>query len=51
MENNLNRRSLLKSAGTALALGTLGFVAGKHELFPIPQGEVDLAGLTQNPGY
>lgn len=28
-----------------------GFVAGKHELFPIPQTEVQISGLTQNPGY
>ena len=30
-----------------------GFVAGKHEVFPIPQIEIDLAGgrWEQNPGY
>lgn len=30
-----------------------GFVPGKHELFPIPQVEIDLAGgnWAQNPGY
>jgi hypothetical protein len=28
-----------------------GFVSGKHEVFPIPQVEVDISGLTQNPGY
>ena len=30
-----------------------GFVEGKHELFPIPQVEIDLAGgnWAQNPGY
>jgi len=30
-----------------------GFVVGKHELFPIPQLEIDLAGgnWAQNPGY
>lgn len=29
------------------------FVKGKHELFPIPQEQIDLSGgqLTQNPGY
>lgn len=29
------------------------FIKGKHELFPIPQTEIDLSGgnLTQNPGY
>ncbi|PSL50328.1 putative outer membrane starch-binding protein [Chitinophaga niastensis] len=28
-----------------------GFKAGKNELFPIPQKEVDISQLTQNPGY
>jgi starch-binding outer membrane protein, SusD/RagB family len=28
-----------------------GFVAGKNEVFPIPQQEVEISGLTQNPGY
>jgi len=28
-----------------------GFVANKNELFPIPQQEIDISGLTQNPGY
>ncbi|WP_202928088.1 RagB/SusD family nutrient uptake outer membrane protein [Cyclobacterium salsum] len=30
-----------------------GFIAGQHELFPIPQVEIDLAGgnWEQNPGY
>ncbi len=29
-----------------------GFVAGKHEVFPIPQTERDLnPNLSQNPGY
>ena len=28
-----------------------GFSAGKHEVFPIPQEEVDISGLTQNTGY
>ncbi|GIV31771.1 MAG: hypothetical protein KatS3mg030_073 [Saprospiraceae bacterium] len=29
------------------------FVAGKHELLPLPQSEIDLSGgkLQQNPGY
>lgn len=42
---------LVRTGKAATVLGPLGFVTGKHELFPIPQGEVDLAGLTQNPGY
>ena len=28
-----------------------GFVANKNEVFPIPQTEVDISGLTQNNGY
>ncbi len=28
-----------------------GFTPGKHELFPIPQDEVTISGLTQNAGY
>jgi hypothetical protein len=27
------------------------FVVGKHEVFPIPQHEIDVSGLTQNNGY
>lgn len=34
-------------ASTVLA----GFVAGKHEVFPIPQTEIDISGLAQNNGY
>ena len=41
---------LVRTGKAATVLGPLGFVAGKNELFPIPQGEVD-GGLTQNPGY
>jgi len=39
---------------TGRAAGTIpGFQAGKHELFPIPIQEIELAGNTwdQNPGY
>lgn len=28
-----------------------GFVAGKNEVFPIPQQEIDISGIAQNPGY
>ncbi|MEP6712281.1 MAG: RagB/SusD family nutrient uptake outer membrane protein [Ferruginibacter sp.] len=28
-----------------------GFKTGKNEVFPIPQSEIDVSGLTQNPGY
>jgi hypothetical protein len=33
--------------------GTKGFVAGKNEVWPIPQNEIDLSAgvLIQNPGY
>jgi hypothetical protein len=27
------------------------FRTGKHEVFPIPQTEIDISGLAQNPGY
>lgn len=42
---------LVRTGKASAVLGTSGFITGKHELFPIPQGEVDLARLTQNPGY
>ncbi len=34
-------------------LGSLGWVAGKHEVYPIPQEEIDKSegSLVQNPGY
>jgi hypothetical protein len=41
-------------AGTVLrAHGKAGFTDGKHELFPIPQAQIDLSSgrLKQNPGY
>lgn len=28
-----------------------GFVTGKHEVFPIPQEEIDISEFAQNPGY
>lgn len=43
-----------KRAGDAMAAaGKLGFEQGKHDLFPIPQSEIDLSGgvLIQNQGY
>ncbi len=37
---------------TGKAAGKItGFVVGKHELFPIPQEEITISGLAQNPGY
>jgi starch-binding outer membrane protein, SusD/RagB family len=28
-----------------------GFVVGKNEVFPIPQEEIDISGIKQNPNY
>jgi len=44
---------LVRTGRAASVLGPLGFVSGKHELFPIPQNEIDLSGgsLNQNPGW
>lgn len=38
--------------GTAV-FGSRGWKAGKNEVWPVPQNEIDLSGgaLTQNPGY
>lgn len=40
-------------AGERMRAVGKNFVDGKHELFPIPQGEIDLSegALEQNPGY
>ena len=32
-------------------LGPLGFKSGKNENFPIPQSEIDITQMQQNPGY
>ncbi|QQS51642.1 MAG: RagB/SusD family nutrient uptake outer membrane protein [Bacteroidota bacterium] len=44
---------LVRTGKAAEVLGPLGFVTGKHELFPIPQNEIDLSqgALTQNPNW
>ncbi|MEO0790409.1 MAG: RagB/SusD family nutrient uptake outer membrane protein [Bacteroidota bacterium] len=46
---------LVRQGRAAEVMGAISpnFVAGKHELFPIPQGEIDLSqgALDQNPGY
>lgn len=46
---------LVRTGRAAPLMQALGkaFVEGKHELFPVPQGEIDLSegALTQNPGY
>ncbi|MCB4798274.1 RagB/SusD family nutrient uptake outer membrane protein [Neotamlana laminarinivorans] len=37
---------------TGQAAGVIdNFVTGKHEVFPIPQDEIDISGIEQNPGY
>ncbi len=42
-----------RAAERMMAVGKTNFVPGKHDLFPIPQSEIDLSGgaLVQNPGY
>jgi len=44
---------LLRTGRAASVLAKYGFQAGKHELYPIPQSEIDLSGgnLEQNPGW
>ncbi|WP_276372097.1 RagB/SusD family nutrient uptake outer membrane protein [Chryseolinea sp. H1M3-3] len=44
---------LLRTGKAQEVLGPLGFIAGKHELLPIPQSEMDLTNNTweQNPGW
>ncbi|MBL7857685.1 MAG: RagB/SusD family nutrient uptake outer membrane protein [Cyclobacteriaceae bacterium] len=44
---------LVRTGKAAAVLGPLGFVAGKHELLPVPQNEMDLTQntWTQNPGW
>jgi hypothetical protein len=44
-------QDLVRWGKAAQELGSLGFVAGKHELLPIPQYDVRAGSLTQNPGY
>lgn len=38
-------------AQAAMAVAGKTFIVGTHELFPIPSGEIAIAGLAQNPGY
>lgn len=44
---------LVRTNKAAAVLGPLGFKSGVHELFPIPQAEIDLSQgkLDQNPGW
>lgn len=44
---------LVRTGKAPEVLGPLGFMENKHELFPIPQAEIDLSEgiLEQNPGW
>lgn len=44
---------LVRTGRASQVLGTQGFQAGTHELFPIPQSQIQATNgaLTQNPGY
>ncbi len=44
---------LVRTGKATTVLASRGFVAGKHELLPIPQNEIDLSQgtLTQNPNW
>lgn len=44
---------LVRTGQAPTVLGPLGFVEGKHELFPVPQSEIDITegAISQNPGY
>lgn len=53
MEGGYRLFDLIRTGRVASVLGPLGFVAGKHELLPIPQNEIDISQgtLTQNPNW
>lgn len=44
---------LIRTEQAAIVLGPLGFTAGKNEVLPIPQAEIDVTNgvLKQNPNY
>jgi starch-binding outer membrane protein, SusD/RagB family len=44
---------LIRTGRANQVLGPRGFIAGKHELLPVPQTEIDLSqgALTQNPNW
>jgi starch-binding outer membrane protein, SusD/RagB family len=44
---------LIRTGKASQVLGPYGFIAGKHELLPIHQSEIDISqgSLTQNPNY
>ena len=44
-------QDLVRWGKATVELGPLGFVAGKHEVLPIPDYDVKTGHLTQNPGY
>ncbi len=44
-------QDLVRWGKASTELGPLGFVAGKHEVLPIPDYDVKTGGLRQNPGY
>ncbi len=44
-------QDLVRWGKASQELGSLGFVAGKHEVLPIPDYDVRTGGLTQNNGY
>lgn len=44
---------VIRQGRGAELFGPLGFIAGKNEIFPVPQSQIDISNglLTQNPGY
>ena len=44
---------LVRTGRASQVLGPLGFIAGKHELLPVPQSEIDISqgSLVQNPNW
>lgn len=44
---------LVRTGRAVEVLGPLGFEAGRNELFPVPQSEIDITegAMRQNPGY
>jgi hypothetical protein len=44
---------LVRTGKAESVLGPLGFIAGRNELLPVPQNEIDLTqkAITQNPGW
>jgi hypothetical protein len=44
---------LVRTGRAVQVLGPLGFIAGKHELLPVPQSEIDISqgSLVQNPNW